>query len=771
MRFKLFSIQLVLVFFLSVGPVYRILAVVDQDAAYSLINQRINANRTNFFVYQDADSAFNHGFPSGLFGEIDKVHFDAACVDDRNSANGCSADLTRLDRERGNVFRISFDPLSADQFAGVNIEEPENWGERMRGVGYDLRGANALVLEVRSPTAGGIRAQFGVGGGVTEFMQISQSPNFSTMTIHLSSLRPTLSNLADVHILFTIVTNGANAPGGGTLLIDNIRFTPVPTSRQTALSFPVATQTFGVVPAQTIIPGRVPIPLDQVIRNLSTIYESGLCLQALLEHGTDQDRSSARLIADTFLYAMGHDNHGLPIPKSPDGAAGLHSGYEGGDPSLVNDQGPGAGKAGDVRLAGFSASKQLCGSSGFCLVLDGATGGNAAFAMLGLLNAHKKLGDQKYLDAARTIGQWITGNLTDNTNTGFGGYYLGYPDEGKAKELVKGKSIENNADIFAAFTLLATIAKERGDNSQSDEWTTRANVAGDFVMRLFEPSSGRFFGGTVPIGTPSNPGITPDGPQRGEEVINTFDFLDSNTFTVLALAESPRYRNQIDWRRPVQWFLNEGVTVTAGGKTFKGFSIVANPTAGPKGIAWEFTGQAVVVMRFVDCLYKETMFKATADSYLDQIRQAQRMAPFADGQGLVASTLQDGDGLPPLEHCLSTPFQCIPSRVGLAATAWAIFADNNINPLSPFSTLKICGPRISGVGKEGKKVLIVTGDNFDDGAAILLNGEKQKTINDDQTPMTRLIGTKAGKRITPGDKVQVRNSDGTLSLEFIFNGS
>ena len=33
-------------------------------------------------------------------------------------------------------------------------------------------------------------------------------------------------------------------------------------------------------------------------------------------------------------------------------------------------------------------------------------------------------------------------------------------------------------------------------------------------------------------------------------------------------------------------------------------------------------------------------------------------------------------------QCLSTPFQCIPQRVGLAATAWAIFADLNLNPLS-----------------------------------------------------------------------------------------
>jgi hypothetical protein len=49
--------------------------------------------------------------------------------------------------------------------------------------------------------------------------------------------------------------------------------------------------------------------------------------------------------------------------------------------------------------------------------------------------------------------------------------------------------------------------------------------------------------------------------------------------------------------------------------------------------------------------------------------------------------------------------------------------------------------------------------------------EEQKTKNDAQNPQTRVIGKKAGKKIKAGDKLQVRNSDGTLSAEFIFTGS
>jgi hypothetical protein len=202
-------------------------------------------------------------------------------------------------------------------------------------------------------------------------------------------------------------------------------------------------------------------------------------------------------------------------------------------------------------------------------------------------------------------------------------------------------------------------------------------------MEMFNPNTGCFYAGTEPVGTVPNSGVDPTGPQRGNDVINVFDFLDANTFTTLALAAAPRYRDRIDWRRPVQCVLDKFVqSITVGGQEFHGFNLVENPTAGPNGIAWEFTGQAVVTMQFVDRLYQESRFEGNSDFYLDQIRQAQSLAPFSDGRGLVASTLQDGNLLPPIEQCLSTPFQCIAERVGLAATTWAIFADREFNPLA-----------------------------------------------------------------------------------------
>ena len=206
--------------------------------------------------------------------------------------------------------------------------------------------------------------------------------------------------------------------------------------------------------------------------------------------------------------------------------------------------------------------------------------------------------------------------LGDTTGNGFGGYYLGFPDEGLPKILQKGKSTENNADIFAAFNALAGIERSLlGNTAQAEQWAQRANIAGDFAMQMVDPA-GKFYAGTVPAGTTAGPGISPDGTRRGDDVINTSDLLDSNSFTILALAGSPRYRDRIDWRRPTQFMLDRfGQSITAGGRTFRGFNISPQPVAGPNGIAWEFTAQAIAAMRFVDTLYGESRFESIADAY------------------------------------------------------------------------------------------------------------------------------------------------------------
>ncbi len=80
-------------------------------------------------------------------------------------------------------------------------------------------------------------------------------------------------------------------------------------------------------------------------------------------------------------------------------------------------------------------------------------------------------------------------------------------------------------------------------------------------------------------------------------------------------------------------------------------------------------------------------------------------------------------------------------------------------------------PKIFSARLDGKR-LIVAGEHFADDAVILVNGEAQKTRNDEQNPETILIAKKAGKRIGPTDIVtlQVRNPDNAESDEVPFFG-
>jgi hypothetical protein len=79
-------------------------------------------------------------------------------------------------------------------------------------------------------------------------------------------------------------------------------------------------------------------------------------------------------------------------------------------------------------------------------------------------------------------------------------------------------------------------------------------------------------------------------------------------------------------------------------------------------------------------------------------------------------------------------------------------------------------PRITDA-RVNKKQLIITGENFDIGATLLMDDTKvKKTGNDETNPTTVIIARKAGNQIAPGQLVmlQVRNLDGTLSEIFPF---
>lgn len=211
------------------------------DAAYPLLLERTRTNRQAFYIYRDADSAFNHGFASGFFASstsvLKKIHVDVAAIDDPNSPRGVSTNLSVLDPRRGNVLRISFDPLSFGQFAGINFEEPLGWGTtNAASSAYDLRGASSLVFDLRNPDGKSIMITIGVSGNVIALV-LATNRNWQTVSLPLTKLSAT--QRANAHLLIGVSGDNSSMPNGGTVLLDNIRFKPTPWKYTNALGFAI----------------------------------------------------------------------------------------------------------------------------------------------------------------------------------------------------------------------------------------------------------------------------------------------------------------------------------------------------------------------------------------------------------------------------------------------------------------------------------------------------------------------------------------------------
>lgn len=80
-------------------------------------------------------------------------------------------------------------------------------------------------------------------------------------------------------------------------------------------------------------------------------------------------------------------------------------------------------------------------------------------------------------------------------------------------------------------------------------------------------------------------------------------------------------------------------------------------------------------------------------------------------------------------------------------------------------------PRIVNARVKGKK-LILTGENFMQGAVILVDGEPQKTRNDEESPSTTLIAKKGGNRIADyaAVTIQVQGANGLTDKFPFFKG-
>lgn len=634
-----------------------------------MVDDEIQKVRRVFAVYEDLDSGYNHGTFSGVFGSPsarDKILIDPGCIPLGNPPTGCSLDANATNRERGTVLRVEFQPLVADEFVGVSAVEPAGLFLNESGAPYDLRGIERLTFDAMSPTANnGLRVQFGFGGSTAPFRSLTTQ--WSRITINLSD-QTAIVNPERTSILFTIVTNAANARQGGIVLLDNIRFEPVPATQMVTLGFPPGFKTYGVVPVRSDLPGPIPVPPDQLFRNHASIEAMAWAAAVLLELG-EAYQPSAKLLLDSFVYAAANRNQAVSPPAISDGTAGLLSCLSSGDIALKNNLG--GARAGNIRPCGVTVG------TGYRVVLDDATGGQNAAVILALLRGYATLKEDRYLQTAFSLATWIQEYLADRSTEGYGGFFYGYQfnSQMERRELLRSKTTIDNALIFSALAAIADAATS-ARRDDAEVWRGRAANAAQFVKAMYRPD-GRFYSGTVPEGQPHDPdkGIRPDGAQRGADVINSYDLIAHYTIVPLALAAAPNFRSEFDIPGMTKALLTKATTLSIGSSQLSGFFSVEDNFTGA-GIDWISTGAAALALQLA-AAESGTEISSAAQKFLEQYGA---IAQTVNTESLIpAASILNESARPPSSHCLVGPFGCQPTRPSIGATMLAIAAAKKIN--------------------------------------------------------------------------------------------
>lgn len=293
----------------------------------------------------------------------------------------------------------------------------------------------------------------------------------------------------------------------------------------------------------------------------SFVYDDALVVIAYTARGLPEDLRRAQTIGDTLLFVQDED---------PIGDGRVRTSYE-----------PHGIRQGRVEITG-----------------PGTFTGNQAWVGMALTRLFHATGEQKYLDGALRIGEWVQTNTADMVRAPFG-YTGGQTDDGTS---LVWKSTEHNSDLAGFFTQLAELT---GD----PVWAERASVAAGFVAAM-QSADGHVDTGTLLDGSTVNTHPIP---------------LDAQTWSALATGDA-RYGAALDW-------------------TLAHLIATDGPYTGPSisdvdvSKAWfEGGGHLALALELRDAPGDAEH----AEELLSSIRQAQLDAPNGDGKGIVATS---NDGL------------------------------------------------------------------------------------------------------------------------------
>jgi hypothetical protein len=264
--------------------------------------------------------------------------------------------------------------------------------------------------------------------------------------------------------------------------------------------------------------------------------------------------------------------------------------------------------------------------------------GNQLWAVLAWLKGYRVLGDTRYLDAAEQAANFV---LAQKNTVGYGGFVL------LPNSTIVGT--EHNVDAYAAFGQLAEELEARGRPAAAAEFRAAATHARIFVESRFDPVTGKTFTGTDDSGVTTSTFPVPE---------------DTQTWTLLSLGGSK-------WRRGFEWLLSaDGLWTASQGCPKRGPFEISGPSFSDADLSevWvEGVAHVWVTSRLLfdrsDPGFPPWLAEVT-------LQLLQKMAPHADGRGLVAAcgTLGTGFGF------------SFFNALAVAPTAWAIFGARDLDP-------------------------------------------------------------------------------------------
>jgi len=347
--------------------------------------------------------------------------------------------------------------------------------------------------------------------------------------------------------------------------------------------------------------------------NQAYTYDNALAMLAFLARGTEEDMRRARLIGDAFKFAQENDRLFDPPGR-------LRNAYSTGD---IADH-----ETGKVRLPGWWDEDNPKWFEDDYQV--GTYAGEMAWTVIAWLTYDSVTAESRYLNYALALASWIADSCYDST--GIPGYIGGFSGPDTAQERQGWKSTEHNIDVYVAFDWLYRATAEV-------EWLERANRAWSFVEAMWDASTGHFWAGTDEHGN-----------------VNYFSPLDAQTWALLASLDAGAYGRAISWAE-------DSCRVDTLGYQGFHFSTVRD------GIWWEGTAQMC-------CAFQVKCEQAKSETFLDELRRWQTLAPNGNSKGIVA-TCPDSIWTGLYREGRKWFYY---ARLHVGATGWYIFAERNHNP-------------------------------------------------------------------------------------------